>query len=185
MTIPAGAASATLTVEPIDDQDVEGLEDVILTLQADPAYALGSPQSAKVQIIDNELDPITVIATDALASEAGLDSGEFTIARVGDLYLNPLTVYYTLSGSATAGVDYQNLSGSVTIPAGSLVAKVRLTPINDTTVEGPETVILTVVPRPGYKVGVPDRAIVIINDNDFLLPGLPGLPELPGLPGLP
>ena len=38
MTIPAGAVSATITVTPVDDTQVEGDETVVLTLSADPAY---------------------------------------------------------------------------------------------------------------------------------------------------
>src|SRR5262249_50279633 len=79
LTIPAGAASAAVTVTPIDDSDSEGDESAILTLSADAAYTVGSPNSATVIIADDDpaqtpLPTITVAATDPNASEIGLDT---------------------------------------------------------------------------------------------------------------
>src|SRR4051812_17201504 len=50
------------------------------------------------------------------------------------------TVTYTVSGTATAGVDYYALSGSVTIPQGQSGALIWVTPIQDSLLEGNETV---------------------------------------------
>jgi len=53
-TIPAGQTSATIAVTPVDDAVVEGNETVIVTLSADPAYALGASASATIGIADND-----------------------------------------------------------------------------------------------------------------------------------
>src|SRR5206468_2676992 len=81
------------------------------------------------------LPTVTVTATDANASETGPDSGTFTITRTGDTTA-PLTVNYSLSGTASNGTDYQQLGTSVTIAAGVSSATVTVTPIDDTEVEG-------------------------------------------------
>lgn len=62
--------------------------------------------------------------------------------RVGGNPNLPFTVNYTISGTATPGVDYQTIPGSVTIPAGQ--DKVTLTiPIYvDNIIEGEETIRL-------------------------------------------
>src|SRR5260221_11849491 len=57
VTIPAGAASADITVTPINDSIVEPNEPVVLTLSANAAYAVGSPSSATVTIADNDQPP--------------------------------------------------------------------------------------------------------------------------------
>jgi hypothetical protein len=57
LTIPAGAASATVTVSPIDDTAVEGNETFVLTLSANAAYTVGSPNNATVTIADNDQAP--------------------------------------------------------------------------------------------------------------------------------
>src|SRR5205814_621961 len=132
VTIPAGSSSAPVTVTPIDDSEVRGAETVVLTLGPDTAYTVGSPNSATVTIADNDQPPppptVTVVATDASASESG-DTGTFTISRTGSTAA-ALTVNYSIGGSADNGVDYQSLSGSVTISAGSSSAAVIVTPID-------------------------------------------------------
>jgi hypothetical protein len=123
VTIPAGAASTTLTITPIDDGLFEGPETVVLTLSANPAYSIGAPGAATVTIADDELPVVTIAATDDAASEAGPASGTFTITRTGPT-TNPLTVNYAIAGSATNGTDYQTIGTSVTILAGSASATV-------------------------------------------------------------
>ena len=53
--IPAGAASATFALTPIDDAAVEGAETVIVTLKAKSAYLVIAPSSATVTIADNDI----------------------------------------------------------------------------------------------------------------------------------
>src|SRR5204863_471184 len=103
----------------------EGDETIVLTLLPDAAYTNGSSNSASVTIVDDDLPPppppplpvVTIIATDAAASESG-DLGTFTIHRTGSNDV-ALTVNYTVSGTASNGVDYVSLSNRVTIAAGT------------------------------------------------------------------
>jgi hypothetical protein len=68
-----------------------------------------------------------------------------------------VTVYYTLSGTASAGADYSGplTAGSVTIPivnhGGSV--DVWFKSVEDTGVEGDESIIVTIEDRPQYFVG--------------------------------
>ncbi|NIP86672.1 MAG: hypothetical protein GTO03_14365, partial [Planctomycetales bacterium] len=48
MTIPAGQSAATITITPVDDEEVEVAETVELTLQSSSQYTLGSPATATV-----------------------------------------------------------------------------------------------------------------------------------------
>ncbi|MEW6303487.1 MAG: Calx-beta domain-containing protein [Verrucomicrobiota bacterium] len=174
VTIPAGAASANVTVTPIDDSAVEGNETVVLTLASGTGYNIGSPNSATVNIADNDTAPpptpvVTVVASDSAAAEAGANTGTFTISRSGSTSAS-LTVNYTLGGSASNGTDYQSLGNSVTIPAGATSANVTVTPIDDTAVEGNETVVLTLASGTGYNTGSPSSATVTIADNDSAPP---------------
>lgn len=54
------------------------------------------------------------------------------------------TYNYTIGGTATNGVDCNNLSGQVTIPAGQDTAYITLNPVADGLIEGQETIVLTV-----------------------------------------
>src|SRR6185436_14272554 len=60
-TIPAGAASLSITVTPVSDTSAEGPETVMLTLQHDVAYMLGSLAEAVVTLADDESPSIPSI----------------------------------------------------------------------------------------------------------------------------
>ena len=59
--IPAGALSVALTVTPIDDAIVESNETVLVSLSASTAYSVGSPSSATVSIVSDDLAPDLVV----------------------------------------------------------------------------------------------------------------------------
>lgn len=61
-----------------------------------------------------------------------------------------LTVVYTIGGSASNGVDYTNITGSVIIPANTSVGNIYIQPLYDTLLEFDESVTLTLVLTNGY-----------------------------------
>ena len=164
IVIPAGSASVTRTITPLNDALVEGPETVILTLADGAKYDLGATTTATVTIADNPVPVVTIEATDAAASEVGLDTGTFTFTRVGDTTF-AMTVSYTRGGTAANGVDYASIGTSIVIPAGSASVTRTITPLNDATVEDPETVILTLVDGARYDLGDTTSATVTIADN--------------------
>lgn len=89
----------------------------------------------------------------------------FTVRRFGDAS-SPLTVYYSIGGTASNGVDYVALPGFVTIPAGHTRAFIPIVPIDNGAPYGPKTVILALTPDtnapPDYIVGFPPRAEALI-----------------------
>jgi len=107
---------------------------------------------------------IQVSATVDTATEGG-SAGEFTISRHGDT-ASAVTVYYSISGTATPSSDYTALSGAVNMPAGSSSAKIAVTPIDDTVREVSETVVLSLNASSGYVLGYPSIATVTIKDNE-------------------
>lgn len=109
--------------------------------------------------------PVRVIALDDQGSEEGSDTISFNIVRDGSTDA-PLTVFYTLTGSADNGTDYETNTLSVTIPAGETNAVVVITPIDDPIGEPTETVVLTLVATAEYNTGSPIRATGRITDNE-------------------
>jgi hypothetical protein len=166
VTIAAAASYVDITRSPINDTACEGDETMVLRLSSNSAYLVGSPSSATITIVDNDCLPtVTIVATDNTATEAGPTTGTFTISRTGSTAAS-LTVYYSVGGTSTAGSDRNGLSGNVVIAAGSSSGTVVITPINDTLVEGNETVILTLGANAAYTVGSPSNATITIIDND-------------------
>src|SRR4029078_1016062 len=84
--------------------------------------------------------------------------------RVGDPTF-ALSVTVTFAGTASNGGDYAFLSAVVTFPAGPSAVDGVGAPFNDGFVEGPETVIATLVDGPQYDVGEPGVATITIADN--------------------
>ena len=159
--IPAGSASTTVTITPIDDVIAEPDETVVLQLAQAVTYTLGATTSATVTINDNDAAQVSIVATDATASETGGDTGTFTVTRTGNT-ASALTVSISITGSATNGTDYPTLTPSVTIPANQSSATLTIAPTNDGVMEVDETVILTLTAGTGYTVGSPSNATVRI-----------------------
>jgi hypothetical protein len=107
---------------------------------------------------------VSVTNSVATANEQGPVNGVFTVTRSGDITV-PLTVNYTVAGTATAGSDYTTLPGAVTFAAGSASTNITVQVINDSTPELTETVILNVTGSANYGVTV-GSATVSILDNE-------------------
>jgi Ca2+-binding RTX toxin-like protein len=112
---------------------------------------------------------VTVSATDANAAETLLGTtanpGVFTLTRTGNITVS-VTVNYTVSGTATTGVDYTNLAGTVSFAAGQATTTVQISPIDDNINEGTETVILNLASGSGYVMGTNQTATVNLADNE-------------------
>ncbi len=75
-------------------------------------------------------------------------------------------VQYTVSGTAQAGVNYEELDGSVTMAAGENQAVIFINPINDVTIGEDETLILNLEPTEDYDVSMEaQQATITILDN--------------------
>ena len=61
-------------------------------------------------------------------NEAGPVDGVFTVTQ-STTAVSDTVIDYTVTGSATEGTDYDNLSGTVTIPAGDTTATIDVTGI--------------------------------------------------------
>jgi hypothetical protein len=156
----------TVTVTGVNDGVADGI--VAYTLQlapavsADSAYSGLNPVDVSAANLDNDV-PQVVTVTGISTSEIG--AGSVTLTRSGEITAN-LTVNYSLSGTAVAGVDYAALSGSAVIPTGSASVTVSVIPINDSIAKGNRTVIATVNNGGGYTAGAPGSATVTITDDD-------------------
>jgi hypothetical protein len=129
-------------------------------------------KKARADEPEPDVTVVHVLATDAWASEFMQDASFFTVYRTGPTN-EPLTVHYRVEGTANNGVDYEELSGSVTFEGGASTALVEVGPFDDTLIEGNETVVLTLLPPlvdvfpPPYVLCWPSEATCYIEDNDF------------------
>ncbi|MBD1938468.1 proprotein convertase P-domain-containing protein [Microcoleus sp. FACHB-68] len=140
----------------------------VADLYSNPSNDLGTWNEWKLNFYGTTDEPVVALrSTDPIASEFG-DSGEFTITRTGST-ASPLTVNYEMAGRAENGSDYENLIGSVTIPAGADSVKIPLTVFADNVpVEGNETVVLKLLSSIGYQVATSGSSTIIINEPTWV-----------------
>ena len=113
------------------------------------------------------------LASDPAAAEAtpSNNPGAFRVTRVGGVLSQPLTVNYTIAGTASPSDDYAALSGVVIIPANQTFALLNVAPSDDVLAEPSESVILTLSASSTYRLGtaLSQTATVTIADNEPLV----------------
>ncbi len=166
VTFAAGSSTATVTIDPTADTIVESNETVILTLAAGTGYTIGTPNAA-TGTITNDDTSVTLAVSPASVTEDGTTNLVYTFTRSGST-TNPLTVNYTIGGTATLNTDYTRTgtNNTVTFAAGSSTATVTIDPTADTIVESNETVILTLAAGTGYTIGTTTPVTGTITNDD-------------------
>jgi len=119
---------------------------------------------------------VSIWADDPVATEMDLtpaiNPAQFRITRTGDVSRD-LLVFYSVHGSATPGLDYPALPGSLNIPAGESSATFDIVAKPDELNEGMETIYLRLEPSllmsplPTYEISAAGDAVAIILDNNF------------------
>jgi len=100
-----------------------------------------------------------------LEKQAKRKKGAFTFTRKGAATA-ALTVSYSVRGTATNGIDYVSIPGTVTIPAKKRSAKVTVQLVDDAFHEVAETIDVAVVPGADYTESLASAARIAIVDND-------------------
>ena len=173
-TLDAGKSSIDIPVNVIDDDLIEGDEMVILTIDKITTtlpVTIGTQKTASV-IIDDDDDTDMNVNIDINTVNAAEPStnGSFTISIApGKRTSVPITIAYTITGTAVNGTDYAAVSGSVIIPAGSNSIAVPVNVIDDNLIEGDETVQVTIngiTASLPFVAGPQNNAGIIVDDDD-------------------
>jgi hypothetical protein len=161
VTILADEFTKEVEVHPLGDSLVEGVETVTLSIIQTNGYLIEPTMAAATILIKDSYTTVNIVsATNAVAIEpdgppgAPGQTSSFSVTRLDErgFYSNALDVFYVPSGAASNGVDYTNLGGMVTIPAGSNSARVNINPKPDPLLEGFETVVLTLTTTTNYLI---------------------------------
>jgi hypothetical protein len=169
-TIAAGKRRAKIKIKPIADRLVEKVETVVAKVLADSKYRVNGRGKATVTIIsDNSGPKVKIKAMVRRVAEQGQQSGKLKITRKGDTSA-PLTVRYSVGGTATAGADYDALSGTKTIAAGERSTLIKVTPIDDALAEADEKVVIRLSADPAYLIAGRGKASVKIESDDTAPP---------------
>jgi len=183
----AGVDEITVNVATIDNAVFEGAETVTLTIDNSTSYIVSTLDPSDTVTItdanDQLLETVRITADPTSVAEDETNPARrsiFTITRDdANGFANNLTVLYTISGSAQIGVDYNTITDSVTIAAGSAFATIEIAPLDD--FDGadrndpvPLTLRDPVTGPPAYVFGTSVTSTITITDDDDPL----GLPQV-------
>jgi hypothetical protein len=157
-----------------------GGDKLLLTLCDINATASGDVNDAALAFalfdnlrVSNIVANIAGISTaSAAAAESGPAPATFTVTR--SIAGAPLTVNYSITGTAANGVDYTNelggaLTGSVTFAAADSVTNITIIPVDDGVSEALESVVLTITSGVGYVAAGAAQATIEDNDAPLLI----------------
>ena len=108
---------------------------------------------------------VQIVASDAIGGEFGTNKARFTIICPNGVLTAPLTVNYSVSGTATPGTDYAALPGSITIQAGTLATNMIISPLGNNLATNQVTVTVTLTSSANYGLTNLSSASAVINDR--------------------
>jgi peptidoglycan hydrolase-like protein with peptidoglycan-binding domain len=170
VTIPAGSRTTTLQVRTKADDVIEPDETIVVSVVPDPEgdpakppYVVGNPGTATVVLESADLPELSIVGGGNVFEG---DTTRFTIfadrAVVRDTSIN-----YQVGGTATPGADYEPLTGTVIMRAGTNSVTVEIVTIDDDVVFLPSDMVVADWPA---RVGS-----VEVAEGEFALKGAPVL----------
>jgi hypothetical protein len=127
-----------------------------------PAFAPAAPER-------RALHDLVYLSPDTFEVIESSVSGPFTIIRTGHGTMRGTVDYATADGTAVAGSDYQPKSGTTSLEAPDDATEILVNVLNDSEVEGPETVDVALSNpsgAPGMILRFPFTGTMTIIDDD-------------------
>ncbi len=141
-------------------------------------YNLPGPFTPTCTITDSDGDSnsssipvnVRVITVSLEQSESSIDekNEESTIvtATLSEMAPNDVTITLSLTGTASEGLDYTVTQSEIIIPEEELVREITLTAIDDSEIEGDESVIVEITDVSGaFQNGIQQVIVEIIDDE--------------------
>lgn len=164
-----GSLTATFTVDINEETLVEPDETVQVTISNPPSSVVITDNVGLGTIKNDDSAVISIAATTQAAEDA--TNGLFTIST-DKQFDSPVTVNFTVTGTATSGTDYTSIGTSIMFPANTNSVTIPVSVLPDAIVETNETVIVTLTSispaNPSISIdAMPNNsATVTITDND-------------------
>lgn len=161
-----GVTQTTFTVPIVADALIEGSESLTLTISA--------PVSATLAGVNN---PATLTILDASQPTVGFAAADYSVTEGDGVAVITVTLsaatattatvnYQTIDNSAVAPGDYTAQNNTLTFNPGESSATFVVPIVNDATIEGDETLTLTLFSPISLTLAATDTAVLTIIDND-------------------
>ena len=164
LTFAAGETTRTIPVPTIDDDEQESEEHFTVTLSS-PEGATLDDSSGQGTITDDDGNDTTprLYIVDASADEG--DAVRFRVVLTGDSDRAVTVDFETDDGTALAGSDYEETSGTLTFAVGTETQTISVPTHEDDIAEADETFTVRLSDADGATIEG-DSARGTINDND-------------------
>jgi hypothetical protein len=163
----------------------------LTAVAADSAGSMATSGPVQIYVLTNLPPTVSIYAPDPVAIEgtnyanwfvpatsvtnyiSGTNTATFLVRRDSDTNTD-LTVYYSIGGTASNGVDYVTIPNYVVIPTGQRYALITIVPLSDddSCYRHYDTVVLSLtVPTndpTAYVIGSPSSAGAIILEENYL-----------------
>lgn len=166
VTFASTASAASFSITLSGDTVAEGSEFALLALSVPAGAAtLGAQSTATLTIADRTPPPIQFESATYSVPES-IGAATITLVREGSLAQAATVAYATVAGgTATAGVDYTAVAGTLTFAPGVASVQFQVPILTDFAIESPETVNLALsAPAAGFALGPRATAVLTITD---------------------
>jgi hypothetical protein len=164
LVISPSEAAYTLTLTILDDDWVEGDEQLQLTLGEYQGVMPGTITETLVTIVDNDVASLSI--GDVVVGEEA-ESVVLLITQSVTSTLESVVDMRTHEGSASEGEDFAAFSAPITIPSGSTAATVTVQLYPDEMVEPNEIFTVTLEDVTNAELAKATATVTIIDDDQF------------------
>jgi uncharacterized protein YhjY with autotransporter beta-barrel domain len=137
--IPAGASTYTFDVLINGDLLNEPLERFFVNVTNVSGASVVDPQGRATIQNDDALPTLSIDDVTLVEGNSGFTRAVFTVTLNAASAQNVTVIYASSNGTATAGIDYGSVSGTLTFAPGELTQTISPAVLGDTEVEADET----------------------------------------------
>ena len=174
LTFLQDQATATFTVDLVDDATPEPAETIVLQLGGIVPVGddtLGDPATLTLTIAasDDFVAPIIAMQDATVSVSEAVDGGNLvlTVVRSGNTAVEASALWSIVPGTATPDADHGNVGGTVTFLADQTTATITIPILQDTDEEADETFTVQLGGLTGGAVlGATATTVVTIQDDD-------------------
>ncbi len=121
-----------------------------------------------VRVQGTPIVPVATINTATQSVEENVGTVRVTVS-LSAASTTPVSIPFTLSGTAASPGDYTSTASPLTIPAGQTSADITITVVNDSIEEGDETIIVILGTPTGANLGTAKTQTITIKANDTVV----------------
>jgi uncharacterized delta-60 repeat protein len=168
LTFLDGETSKTFSVTIINDTMNENDETISLSLfNVTGSGSLGTPTSAAITIQDDDPPPsISIGDAVALEGNSGSSTISFPVTLSSPSGKQVSFSYASTDGTASAGTDFNGVSGSLNFLPGTGLLQMNITVTGDTVIEPDETFTVTLTNPQNATIARSTATATIINDDN-------------------